>query len=214
MSPSQRFPITHAELNLICDLQGSATLMSAALYGPAGAMAGIDKIEQCLAKASQRDPGERPAPLTENMARHWHLAQRTAYNHALEMLSPDWLKELKATIKPSEDGETPTQRIERLMHNVGQLVESLFGQFGVASGIDVLQRNLATAKKADPQEAPVPLVDEEAATYHAASAAAYERVLELVNAPIVVWMRAGWNGQAARAEECADEDEASPAPAA
>jgi hypothetical protein len=47
---------------------------------------GTKLIEACLAKSVAADPLDVPFPLVDNDAKIWHMAQRAAYQHALEMM--------------------------------------------------------------------------------------------------------------------------------
>lgn len=49
----------------------------------------------------------------------------------------------------------------------------------VSEGLDVIERNLNVAQKADPSDAPFPLVGKEATLWHKASASAYQHALEM-----------------------------------
>lgn len=58
---------------------------------------------------------------------------------------------------------------------------ALAGTHGLLSGIDLVEKQLATAKQADPSHVPFPLVGDEARVYHAASVGAYVHSLEMVS---------------------------------
>ncbi len=61
------------------------------------------------------------------------------------------------------------------------LKEMLFGRHGVLSGVDTLEKNLATATRGKHEDAPFPLGDQEARIYHRASATAYQHALEMIS---------------------------------
>lgn len=58
---------------------------------------------------------------------------------------------------------------------------ALAGTHGLLSGIDLVEKQLATAKQADPSHVPFPLVGDVARVYHAASVSAYVHSLEMVS---------------------------------
>lgn len=51
----------------------------------------------------------------------------------------------------------------------------------VVDGFKIIEKNLAIATKADPSQAPFPLVGEAARLHHTASASAYQHALEMCN---------------------------------
>lgn len=61
-----------------------------------------------------------------------------------------------------------------------KLVDAIFGKTGVASGLEILERNLATSLKADHKDAPFPLDANQAKQWHHATAGAYQHALEMV----------------------------------
>lgn len=61
------------------------------------------------------------------------------------------------------------------------LKEALFGKNGVASGLAVLEKCLATAQEAKHETAPFPLDAAQASLWHRANAGAYLHALELIS---------------------------------
>lgn len=65
------------------------------------------------------------------------------------------------------------------------LRDSLSGPCGLLRGIALLEKKLASSKRAAPEDAPFPLVGEEALTYHQGATAAYAHSLEMVSSDCV-----------------------------
>lgn len=57
-------------------------------------MKGLEIIEDCLKRVSSGDLAEAPFPLVGEEARIWLAGAASAYQHALEMLSPCDCKEV------------------------------------------------------------------------------------------------------------------------
>lgn len=80
------------------------------------------------------------------------------------------------TTKTNADAET----LSSLAEQKAILMDAMFAPHGVASGLKVLEKNLAKAVEANPHEAPFPLVGEQATLWHRATAEAYRHALEMV----------------------------------
>lgn len=58
---------------------------------------------------------------------------------------------------------------------------AIFGQFGVISGIEIIEKCLAQAVAAKPEDAPIPLTGQSAAIWHKAQENAFRHVLEMIS---------------------------------
>jgi len=148
--------------------------LRAALDGPYGLVHGIVLIEDQLATATRAAAEDAPFPLRGNDARIYHEAAKGAYVHSLEMVSSDCVRELFNNLDqvPGDDVALDTQN--------QQIAELLFGQCGVTSGADVIEKCLKVATRAEHADAPFPMNAEQGAIWHRAQRTAYLYVLEML----------------------------------
>lgn len=104
--------------------------------------------------------------------------------------------------------------MDQLVSEHKLLKEMLFGRHGILSGVDTLEKNLATATRAKHEDAPFPLDEQQARLYHRASASAYQHALEMVSSGCIreLGVKLGCITQDTSGQAEA-EDEAAPAPA-
>jgi GNAT superfamily N-acetyltransferase len=145
-----------------------------ALAGPHGLLPGIALVENALVTATRASPTDAPFPLVGEEARIYHEGTTAAYVHSLEMVSSDCLRELLNSL-----GQTPESEADLTSQN--QIIaEALFGQFGVTSGAEVIEKCLAVATRAKHADAPFPMNAEQGAVWHRAQRTAYQYVLEML----------------------------------
>jgi hypothetical protein len=169
-----------------CDAGSAATLVVAstpcadnqvlrdALAGPHGLLPGIALVEHQLEVAKRGNPGDVPFPLAGTEARIYHEASVGAYVHSLEMVSSNCLRQLHNALGP-----VPATDPAALAQNQ-QMAVALFGQHGVTSGADTIEKCLAVAARAKHADAPFPLTPEEGAIWHRAQRTAYQYALEML----------------------------------
>lgn len=145
-----------------------------ALAGQHGLLPGIALVENQLATATRAAPNDVPFPLVGEEARIYHEGTTAAYVHSLEMVSSDCLRELFNSL-----GEAPDD-VAALISQNQIIAEALFGQFGVTSGADVIEKCLAVATRAEHADAPFPMNAEQGAVWHRAQRTAYQYVLEML----------------------------------
>lgn len=145
-----------------------------ALAGEHGLLPGIALIENQLVTATRATPADAPFPLTGEEARIYHDGTTAAYVHSLEMVSSDCLRELFNTL-----GDTPDSDAALTSENQ-VIAEALFGQYGVNSGADVIEKRLAVATRAKHADAPFPMNVEQGAVWHRAQRTAYQYVLGML----------------------------------
>lgn len=169
-----------------CDAVSAATLavtgtpcadnqvLRDALAGPHGLLPGIALVEHQLEVAKRGNPGDVPFPLAVAEARIYHEASVGAYVHSLEMVSSNCLRQLHNALGPVPGTDTAA-----LAQNQ-QMAVALFGQYGVTSGADTIEKCLTVAAGAKHADAPFPLTPEEGAVWHRAQRTAYQYVLEML----------------------------------
>lgn len=145
-----------------------------ALAGQHGVLPGIALVENQLVTATRAAPKDVPFPLVGEEARIYQEGATAAYVHSLEMVSSDCLHELLNSL-----GETPDNDSALTSQNQS-IAEALFGQYGVTSGAEVIEKCLAVATRAAHTDAPFPMDAEQASVWHRAQRTAYQYVLEML----------------------------------
>lgn len=144
------------------------------LAGQHGLLPGIALVENQLATATRAAPEDVPFPLVGEQARIYHEGAKAAYVHSLEMVFSDCLRELLNSLGQAPDSDAA-------LHTQNQLIaEALFGQCGVTSGAEVIEKCLAVATRAAHADAPFPMNAEQGAVWHRAQRTAYQYVLEML----------------------------------
>ena len=88
-----------------------------------------------------------------------------------------------STQQPAANSENAA--VQHLASENKLLKEMLFGRHGILSGVDTLEKNLATAVRGKHEDAPFPLDEQEARIYHRASAWAYQHSLEMISSECI-----------------------------
>lgn len=152
-----------------------------ALTGQHGLLPGIALVEEQLQVARRAAPADAPFPLTPAEARLHHDASSSAYNHSLEMVSSDFLRDLHAKLGPAPGTPGAHNRTAADLEAENALLASaLFGKHGVTSGATVIEDCLATATRAEHLDSPFPLTAAQGALWHRAQQSAYVYVLEML----------------------------------
>lgn len=145
-----------------------------ALTGPHGLLPGIALVEHQLGVAKKAAPSDAPFPLTPAQANIHHQASAAAYTHSLEMVSSGYIREML-----SEFAKVPAAGASRDAQD-RVIADLLFGQCGVVSGLDVIEKCLVQSTRADHLDAPFGMDAENAVIWHRAQASAYQYVLEML----------------------------------